>query len=106
MFAVIVPNQEGLDGDWRSHAVPVKDVEKLTGYSFFDKLPRDVAEELKSRKPETRERATKPRKEVATVKVKGLELPAFEPGCVVANKQTKKYHLPGGRLCGAPHKRP
>src|SRR5206468_414042 len=26
----------------------------------------------------------------------GLTLPAFEPGCVVGNRRSKKYHVPGG----------
>jgi len=98
VFAVVMPNVQGLGTDWREHAVPVREVERLTGYTFFDRLPRDVGEDLRSRKPQTRERATKPRpKEAATVKVKGLELPAFVQGCLLATTQSKKYHLPGGR---------
>lgn len=87
VFAVIMPNRQGLDTAWRSHAVPVADVEKLTGYTFFTRLPRKVAKEIRSRKPETREKA----------KGKGLELPAFVKGCIVGNSVSKKYHVPGGR---------
>ena len=29
--------------------------------------------------------------------VKGLELTAWEKGCVICNKQWKVYHVPGGR---------
>jgi endonuclease G len=44
VFAVIMPNTQELERrDWRSYAVPVKDVEALTGYSFFSALPRTVA---------------------------------------------------------------
>jgi micrococcal nuclease len=44
--------------------------------------------------------ATPQPKEVSPKKLtkgKGLELAGFEKGCVVANRATKKYHLPGGR---------
>src|SRR5262249_40619582 len=93
-------NEQGVSGDWRGYAVPVKDVEQLTGYSFFGSLPKDVAEELRSRKPQTRERATRPPpKEAVTKKpaARGLELPAFVEGRVIGNKDSKKYHLAGGR---------
>jgi hypothetical protein len=101
VWAVVMPNVEGLDSDWRSHAVPVREVEKLTGYTFFTNLPAAVAEDLRSRKPETRARAERPPpNKVATKKgaeAKGLELPAFREGCIVANRRSKVYHLPGGR---------
>jgi hypothetical protein len=101
VFSVIMPNEQGLDTDWRSFAVPVQDVEKLTGFTSFGALPPAVAEDLRARKPETRARAEKSStKKVATkkgAKEKGLELPAFERGCVVANRRSKVYHLPGGR---------
>jgi endonuclease G len=102
-FSVIMPNQQGLDADWRSHAVTVREVEKLTGYTFFSNLPRAVAEELRNRKPETRARAEKsqPKKVAAKKGTKATEevqtLAAFKEGCVIGNKATKKYHLPGGR---------
>jgi hypothetical protein len=44
----------------RVFAVLVKDVEKLTGFTFFGSLPAAVAEELRCRKPETRAKAEKP----------------------------------------------
>jgi DNA/RNA endonuclease G (NUC1) len=43
---------QGLASDWRSYAVPVKDVEELTNLKFFTALPEAVAAELRSRKPE------------------------------------------------------
>jgi hypothetical protein len=102
VFSVIMPNQQGLEKDWRKLAVPVSEVEKLTGYTFFDRLPRDVAEDLRARKPETRAKAERAPPKVAKV-AKGkeaatdLELREFVKGCVVGNRQTKKYHVPGGR---------
>lgn len=100
VFAVIVPNTQELTPDWRDYAVTVKEVEKLTGYIFFGGLPRDVAQQLEARPPQTRDRATKPGPKVTTRKTtreKGLELATFEKDCIVANHKTKKYHVPGGR---------
>jgi endonuclease G len=104
VFSVIMPNVQGLDTDWRSFAVPAKDVEELTGFSFFSNLPPAVAEDLRARKPETRARAEKTEPKKVVVKKKGGKgkeevetLPAFKEGCVIANKATKKYHVPGGR---------
>ncbi len=103
VFAVIMPNTQGLSHDWREYAVPVSEIEKLTGFTFFGHLPRALADDLRSRKPETRARAERPEKpapkKVAGRERKGkeLELPAWEKGCIVANHETKKYHLPGGR---------
>jgi endonuclease G len=49
-IAVIVPNIQDLDPDWRKYRVSVKDVEELTGYTFFGNVPEDVAEEIKARR--------------------------------------------------------
>jgi endonuclease G len=87
-FAVIMPNIQGLDPDWRKYSVMVRDVEKLTGYTFFSNMAPDVAKELKTR---TDVRA-KP-----TPKGKDGVLPAFVKGCVIGNKKSKVYHVPGGR---------
>jgi hypothetical protein len=84
VFAVVMPNKQGLSNDWREFAVPVSEVEKLAGCTFFGSLSRDVARDLRMRKPETRAKASG-------------ELAAWEKGCVIANRETKKYHLPGGR---------
>jgi endonuclease G len=101
VFAVIMPNMQNVSKDWRDYAVSVQDVEELTGYTFFTNLAPDVAQQLRVRKPQTRAKGS-PR--VTTAKGKepkkaggrtGLELSAFRPGCVVANKETKKYHPPG-----------
>jgi endonuclease G len=65
-FAVIVPNNELLNSDWRQYSVTVQDVEDLTGYRFFSALPDDVARELKARE-DVRARPTskKPGKDTA-----------------------------------------
>ena len=95
VFAVVLPNQPGAR-DWRDFAVPVKDVEELTGYKFFTNLNAGVADQLRTRKPETRARGKtagpETKKEKPPKKVEGLELPKYEPGCIVANKKSKIYH--------------
>ncbi|MBO3461220.1 DNA/RNA non-specific endonuclease [Aetokthonos hydrillicola Thurmond2011] len=39
VIAVNVPNQQGINYDWRAYRVSVKELEKLTGYHFLDKVP-------------------------------------------------------------------
>jgi hypothetical protein len=101
--AVIMPNQQGLDPDWRAYRVSVRDVEELTGYTFFSELPADAARALKSARPEERGKSPKPSGEgpgKGKVKKGGKlpgELAAFEEGCVIGNRRTKKYHVLGGR---------
>jgi endonuclease G, mitochondrial len=49
VIAVVMPNDEETVGlTWPQYRVPVKKVERLTGYTFFDRLPRDLAEALKA----------------------------------------------------------
>jgi endonuclease G len=100
VFAVIMPNTQGLGPNWREYAVPVNEVEKLTGFTFFGNLPRDLADELRSRKPETRAVAERSEpKRIARKERRGkeLEMPAWEKGCIIGNHETRKYHVPGGR---------
>jgi endonuclease G len=50
VIAVVMPNdEERVKTTWAGYRVSVKHVEKLTGYTFFDRLPRDVAEALKEK---------------------------------------------------------
>jgi endonuclease G len=37
LIAVIMPNDQTVDNKWGKYRVPVEEVEKLTGYTFFDK---------------------------------------------------------------------
>jgi endonuclease G len=112
VFAVIMPNMQGLNADWRTYAVPVRDVEELTGLSFFTNLTADVAEQLRARKPETRSRAEKVAKGEKAPKEKAnkkgkrseLELPEWVEGCVIGNRVSKKFHAPGGRGYAAARK--
>jgi DNA-entry nuclease len=63
-----------------------------------------VAKALKTARPEERGKVPKPSGEgpgKGAGKKKGGKLPgelaAFEEGCVIGNRRTKKYHVPGGR---------
>ena len=39
VIAVNVPNQQGINYDWRAYRVSVKTLEGLTGYHFLDGVP-------------------------------------------------------------------
>ncbi len=38
-IAVLMPNQNGINSDWRSYRVTVDSIEALTGYDFFSNVP-------------------------------------------------------------------
>ncbi|WP_375494133.1 DNA/RNA non-specific endonuclease [uncultured Nostoc sp.] len=47
-IAVNIPNQQGIDPDWRKYRVSVDKIEELTGYNFLSNVPtaiQDVIEE-------------------------------------------------------------
>jgi len=49
LIAVIVPNDRTVPEDnWWKYRVSVKEVEELTGYTFFDKVPGKVIDPLKA----------------------------------------------------------
>jgi endonuclease G len=97
VIAVVVPNIQGVMHDWRKYIVSVNEVEKRTGFTFFGNLPADVAKELKSREPDASATITQEHNRAPTTRSDEAALPAFEEGCIVANKRSRKYHLPGGR---------
>ncbi|HEX8844238.1 MAG TPA: DNA/RNA non-specific endonuclease [Pyrinomonadaceae bacterium] len=41
-IAVIVPNEQGVNPDWRNYVVSVDEVEALTGYNFFSNVPENI----------------------------------------------------------------
>jgi endonuclease G, mitochondrial len=49
LIAIIMPNDMSVGQDWARFRVPVTDVEKLTGYKFFDKVPANIIEPLKEK---------------------------------------------------------
>lgn len=59
LIAVIMPNDMTVGEDWASFRVPVRDVEALTGYKFFDRVPSQIIEPLKQNADT--ERIPKPR---------------------------------------------
>lgn len=59
LIAVIMPNDMTVGQDWSRYRVPVKEVEKLTGYRFFSKVPAKTIEPLKAKVDE--EHIPKPR---------------------------------------------
>ena len=46
-IAVIMPNDQSVDFDWTHYRVSVREVEKLTGYTFFRKISTEVAADIK-----------------------------------------------------------
>ena len=44
-----MPNDQTIDFDWPKYRVSIREVEKLTGYTFFRNIPEDVAEVIKER---------------------------------------------------------
>ena len=60
----IMPNDETVKHDWPHYRVSLKKVEKLTGYSFFDKVPAETLAELKEKVDEVkiREPRRRPKK--------------------------------------------
>jgi endonuclease G len=49
LIAVIVPNDQTVGEDWARYRVPVKQVEKLTGYKFFDRADPAVLDPMKEK---------------------------------------------------------
>jgi endonuclease G len=47
LIAVVMPNDQSVGHGWTKHRTSVKEVEKLTGYKFFDNVPADIIEPLK-----------------------------------------------------------
>jgi endonuclease G len=47
LFAVAMPNEQGLSKNWKDYLVPVDKIEKNTGYTFFANAPQESIEPLK-----------------------------------------------------------
>ena len=50
MIAVNMPNDQGISADWRSFITSVDDIERLTGYDFFENIPDQIEAVLEARK--------------------------------------------------------
>lgn len=46
-IAIIMPNNQEVGYDWAKHRVSVREVEKLTGFTFFPKIDAEIAHEIK-----------------------------------------------------------
>ncbi|HZZ80675.1 MAG TPA: DNA/RNA non-specific endonuclease [Gemmataceae bacterium] len=46
-IAVIMPNDQSVGDDWTKYRVSVREVEKMTGHTFFRTVDADVAAEIK-----------------------------------------------------------
>jgi DNA/RNA endonuclease G (NUC1) len=42
-----MPNDQSVGDDWTKYRVSVRDVEKMTGHTFFRRVDADVAAEIK-----------------------------------------------------------
>jgi endonuclease G len=49
VFAVVMPNDQSVGHGWAKYRTSARDVEDLTGYHFFDRVPADVIDPLKAR---------------------------------------------------------
>lgn len=47
LIGVIMPNTQEIGYEWAQFRVPVKEIEELTGYTFFDKADADILAPLK-----------------------------------------------------------
>jgi len=56
IIGVIMPNDETVKHHWPRYRTSVKEVEKLTGYTFFDKVPAETINPLKEKVDEVKVR--------------------------------------------------
>ncbi len=49
VIAVVMPNEESVGHGWAGYRTNVRDVETLTGYKFFDRVPADIIDPLKAK---------------------------------------------------------
>jgi endonuclease G len=54
VFAAIMPNDESVGPRWTEYRTSAREVEKLTGYRFFDRVPADIIGPLKEREDHER----------------------------------------------------
>jgi endonuclease G len=53
-IAVIMPNDQSVGNGWAKYRTSVHEVEKLTGYKFFDRVPADIIGPIKQKVDEER----------------------------------------------------
>jgi len=62
LIAVVMPNDQSVGHGWAKYRTTAKEVEALTGYRFFDRVPRDVIDPLKEKVDEVRVPAPRSRR--------------------------------------------
>jgi endonuclease G len=60
-IAVIMPNDQSVDYDWTKYRVSVRDVEKLTDFTFFPNVPAETAAAIKDRVDDVEVRVSRPK---------------------------------------------
>lgn len=63
-IGVIMPNDQSVDHDWAKFRVPIAEVEKLTGLSFWPAIPSETAKHLKEKLDEVKVDAPRQKKEI------------------------------------------
>jgi endonuclease G, mitochondrial len=49
VIGVVMPNEESVGYGWAKYRTSVREIETLTGYTFFDRIPHDIADALKTK---------------------------------------------------------
>lgn len=50
VIAVITPNINSINSDWKKYIVTVRDIEKATGYNFLSALPQSIQDAIETKK--------------------------------------------------------
>jgi endonuclease G len=61
LIAVVMPNDESVGHGWAKYRTSAREVEALTGYTFFDRVPAEVIGPLKAKVDDRRVTAPRPR---------------------------------------------
>ena len=48
-FGIVIPNQGSIVTNWRNYRKTVREIEELTGYDFFNKVPKAIQEVIERR---------------------------------------------------------
>ncbi len=48
-IAVNIPNQQGIDPDWRKYRVSIDKIEELTGYNFLSNVPENIQDMIEEK---------------------------------------------------------
>jgi len=60
VIAVVMPNDQSVGHGWAKYRTSVAEVEALTGYTFFDRLPKAIIDPLKQKVDDERIPASRP----------------------------------------------